>query len=248
MMNINFLWVGSRLNKLSQLGLKSFLDHGHNVVLWVYDKECENIPSSVEVQDAGQIIHPDKVFLYSGNGDCRKGSCGGFSDLFRYYLLDKVGGWYCDTDVTCLKNFESLDEKEYVFRIHKNTLAVPNILKCPKDCDFLKKCINKTEEVIDKNNDRWIKPLEIFSNIINEMDLKSYILDENYFGIDSNEMIKTLISLYYFKSKFKLPEYAIHWCNEAIQTGQWDRNLKIDIENPIPTTLYYKLLKKHKLL
>jgi hypothetical protein len=61
-MNINFLWVGSRLNKLSQLGLKSFLDHGHNVVLWVYDRECENIPSGIEVQDAGQIIHPDKVF------------------------------------------------------------------------------------------------------------------------------------------------------------------------------------------
>jgi hypothetical protein len=240
--------VGSRLNKLSKLGLKSFLDHGHDVVLWVYDKTCENVPSGVIIEDAGQIIHPDKVFLYSGNGDCRKGSCGGFSDIFRYNLLNKVGGWYCDTDVTCLKNFEPLNKKEYVFRTHKYTLAVPNILKCPSDSDFLKKCITETERVIDKNNSRWIKPLEIFSNTIEEMKLQKFILDENYFGIDSNDTLRNLISLYYFNSKFNLPEYAIHWCNEAIQTGQWDHTIKTDIETPIPTTLYYKLLKKHKLL
>lgn len=247
-MNINFLWVGSRLNKLSQLGLKSFLDHGHDVILWLYDKNCENIPSGVKIEDAGQIIHPNNVFLYKGNGDCRKGSFGGFSDIFRYKLLNKIGGWYCDTDVTCLKNFEILNTKEYVFRKNKNTLAVPNILKCPSNCDFLKKCIIKTESDIDENNYKWIKPVEIFSSIIQEMEMESYILDEQYFGLDSIENIKQLIDLCYFESKFKLPEYAIHWCNEAIGTGYWDYSIKINMETSIPTTLYYKLLKKHNLL
>jgi hypothetical protein len=247
-MNINFLWIGSKLNKLSQLGLKSFLDHGHDVVLWIYDKTCENIPSGVKIEDAGQIIHPDKVFLYSGNGDCRRGSCGGFSDIFRYNLLNEIGGWYCDTDVTCLNNLEELDKNEYIFRKNKYTLAVPNILKCPKNSIFLKKCISETNKVIDENNANWIKPLEIFSNIIKEMKLESNILDETYFGLDSSEYIRTLIELNYYGSKIKLPKYAIHWCNEAIKTGKWDDRLKTNMETPIPTTLYYKLLKKHKLL
>jgi hypothetical protein len=247
-MNINFFWLGDSLSKLSTLGLKSFLDHDHNVILWTYDKSCKNVPDGVKIEDAGKIIHPDNIFLYAGNGDCRKGSCGGFSDIFRYTLLYKIGGWYCDTDVTCLKNFESLDQKEFVFRINKFTSSVPNILKCPNNCEFLKQCINETKNVIDENNDSWIKPLRIFSSIIEKMNLESFILDENFFGIDSKEHIKKLIGLYHHESNFKLPEYAIHWCNEAIKTGKWDSELRMNMESPIPTTLYYRLLKKHNLL
>jgi hypothetical protein len=247
-MNINFLWIGSILNKLSQLGLKSFIDHDHDVTLWVYDKNCKNIPSGVKIEDAGQIIHPDNVFSYVGNGDCRRGSYGGFSDIFRYSLLHENGGWYCDTDVTCLKNFKHLDDNEYIFRVNKKTSAVPNILKCPAKSIFLKKCISETKSNIDINNDRWIKPLEIFSKIITEMNMESSILDETYFGIDCNDNIKKLLDINYYSSKFKLPQYAIHWCNEVISTGQWNQDLKVNIETPIPTTLYYKLLKKHKLL
>ena len=248
MININFLWVGSSLNKLSVLGLKSFLDHGHKVTLWTYDKNCENIPSKVIVENAEQIIKSEDVFSYSGDGDCRKGSYGGFSDIFRYTLLQKIGGWYCDTDVTCLKNFESLDRNEYVFRKHNRTLAVPNILKCPSNCDFLLQCIEKTKSEININNNRWIKPLEIFSNVIIDMKLESYIVSDKYFGVDSYDNIKNLLALHYYNSKFDLPEYAIHWCNEAISTGQWNSNIKTNMNSPIPTTLYYKLLKKHNLL
>jgi hypothetical protein len=247
-MNINFLWIGKRLNKLSQLGLKSFLGNDHEVTLWVYDKNCTEIPDGVKVEDAGQIIHPDNVFSYVGNGDCRKGSYGGFSDIFRYTLLHKVGGWYCDTDVTCLSNFEPLDDRKYVFRPNKTTLSVPNILKCPKESVFLSKCIEDTKKVIDENNNKWAQPLFIFSDLLKEMDLDKYIVTESFFGIDSVDFINNLISVGYFPSKFELPKYAIHWCNEAIYTGQWNGSLRVNTETATPTTLYYKLLKKYNLL
>jgi hypothetical protein len=247
-MKINFLWVGDRITKNGKLTLKSFLDHGHQPVLWSYNKNCENIPSGVIIEDAGQIIHPDKVFSYKGRGDCRPNSYGGFSDLFRYYLLDKVGGWYCDMDVVCLKNFEEISNVDYIFRPHKLTDVVANIIKTPSNDPFLKECIKRTETEIDEENYRWIKPMEILKDVFNQFDLKKYIVSEDYFGYDNLDDIRKYLEIGYFNGKFKLPTYAFHWCNEAITTGTWDQTIKRDWEIPVPMTFYYKLLKKHKLL
>jgi hypothetical protein len=247
-MKINFLWIGDSLNKNNQLTLKSFLDHGHEPVLWAYNPKCENVPQGVEIQDAGEIMHPSKIFSYKDNGDCRKGSYGGFSDIFRYRLLYKVGGWYCDMDVVCLKNFQELSHLPYVLRPHKFTPIVGNIIKTPKGCEFIKACIENTEKEIDENNYRWIKPLEILSDTFKQFDLQQYVVPQNYFGNDDIQEIKAYLDVGYYTKKFPLPLYALHWCNEAISTGQWDRSIKRDWNIPIPTTLYYKLLKQHKLL
>jgi hypothetical protein len=246
-MKINFLWIGSELNKIGQLSLKSFIDNGHESVLWAYDKNCKNIPYGTIVEDAGQIIHPDKIFSYKGDGDCRKNSYGGFSDIFRYYLLQEVGGWYCDMDVTCLKNFEEISSNEYVIRPHNMTKYVGNILKTPKNNEFLKACIEETEKEINETNYRWIKPLEILSDQIEKFQLEKYVVPTEYFGKDDIVFLKELLCLG-FNKKSELPKYAIHWCNEAVSTGQWDSSIRRDWNSPIPTTLYYRLLKKHNLL
>lgn len=247
-MNINFLWIGKTLTKNGQLSLKSFLDHGHQPILWAYDKNCQNVPQGVTIKDAGEIMHPSKIFTYKNNGDCRIGSYGGFSDIFRYHLLYKVGGWYCDMDVVCLKNFEEISDKPYVLRPHKFTPIVGNIIKTPKECDFIKKCIEETEKEVDENNYRWIRPLEILSDVFQTFDLQEYVVPNEYFGNDDIEQIKQFLTVGYHPAKHKLPTYALHWCNEAISTGQWNRAIKRDWNVPIPTTLFYKLLKQHQLL
>lgn len=247
-MKINFLWIGDSLSLNGQLTLKSFLDHGHEPVLWAYDKNCKNVPSGVIIEDAGDILHPSKIFTYKNRGDCRIGSYGGFSDIFRYYLLLKIGGWYCDMDTVCLKNFEEISNQPYVLRPHNFTPIVGNIMKTPQNCEFMKACIENTEKEIDENNYRWIKPLEILSDTFKQFELNQYVVPINYFGNDNIKDIKTYLDLGYYKSKFELPIYALHWCNEAVSTGQWDPSIKRDWNAPVPTTLYYKLIKKHKLL
>lgn len=252
-MKINFLWIGESLTKIGQLSLKSFLDHGHEPVLWAYDKNCKNVPDGVKVEDAGQIMHPSKIFSYKGKGDCRKNSYGGFSDIFRYYLLNKVGGWYCDMDVTCLKNFETLPDRDYILRPHSLTKVVANIIKTPSDDAFLKSCIIETEKEIDEENYRWVKPLEILDQQVEKFNLMDRIVDKTIFGNDCLNDIKNYVSIGYTTKSFlekgtTLPEYALHWCNEAITTGQWDNSIRRDWSKPIPTTLYYRLLKKHNLL
>lgn len=247
-MNVNFLWIGDALTKNGQLTLKSFLDNGHQPVLWAYNTNCQNVPIGVTIKDAGEIMHPSKIFSYKNNGDCREGSYGGFSDIFRYYLLDKIGGWYCDMDVVCLKNFNQIPNTPYVFRPHKLTPIVGNIMKVPQGCSFIKSCIENTEKEIDENNYRWIKPLEILSDTFKQFDLEQYIVPKDFFGCDDIEEIKQYLSFGYHLNKFPLPKYALHWCNEAVTTGQWDRSIKRDWNTPIKTTLYYKLLKQHNLL
>lgn len=245
---INFLWIGNRLTKLGQLAIKSFLDWDHNVVLWAYDTDCRNIPSGTVVKDAREILEDTKIFSYTGKGDCRKNSLGGFSDLFRYHLLNKIGGWYCDMDVVCLKNFSELTNP-YVFRPNTATDVTANIIKTPSDCQLLKDCIKRTEQEIDENNDSWIKPVEIFKEVFQQhTDLSKYIVSKMHFGDDSLEDLKQMLELNYYRNKFELPTYAVHWCNEAVSTGHWLHGLKRNWDVPIPTTLYHKLLKKHKLL
>lgn len=246
-MNINFLWIGDKLGLMEKLTLTSFLRNDHIPVLWVYNHKCAGIPKGIKVKDAGEILHPSKVFAYKGNGDCRLGSYGGFSDIFRYYLLQATGEWYCDMDVTCLKNFSKI-KQEYVFRPHKNTKIVGNIIKTPKDCNFLKECILETEKYITPENDRWIKPLEILSNHITLHKLEKYICPPPWFGVDSSESLQQYLAINYFTTNLKLPTYAIHWCNEAITTGQWNKSIKRDWNCPIPTTLYYNLLEEYKLI
>jgi hypothetical protein len=79
-------------------------------------------------------------------------------------------------------------------------------------------------------------------------DLEQYVVPKEYFGDDDIRDIKQFIDIGYHVNKFKLPTYALHWCNEAITTGQWDRSIKRDWESPMRTTLYRKLLKQHNLL
>lgn len=247
-MEINFLWVGDKISKLGKLTLVSFLKNDHTPILWLYNKNCQNIPDGVIKKDAGEILHPDKIFSYTGNGDCRKNSYGGFSDLFRYYLLYLNGGWYCDMDVTCIKNFEEISKTDYVIRPNEKTKIVANIIKTPKNNSFIKECIDETEKQINENNDRWIKPMEILTECFDKFNLNEYMVPDNFFGIDNIETLKNYLSENFYKKKFELPKYAIHWCNEAVTTGQWNHEIKRDWEYPIPTTLYFKFLKKYDLI
>jgi hypothetical protein len=245
---INFLWIGDHLNLMCQLSLKSFLDLDHGVILWTYNKDIKNVPSGVLIKNANEILEEKKIFSYKGFGDCRDGSYGGFSDIFRYYLLYKVGGWYCDMDVTCLDNFSKIENSEYIIRPHNSCGTVANIIKTPKKCSFIKKCIEDTEKKVTVENDDWVLPLKILNDNVKKFDIEKFKVSKDYFGNDDIKDLCEFLKFPFIKDKCVLPKYAIHWCNEAVSSGRWMREIKRSWEKPLPTTLYYKLLKKHELI
>ena len=100
------LWVGGSLSTLERLSLASFVHHRHDYHLYVY--EDLEVPKGVVLKDADEIIPRDLVFK-----DRTIESFANFSDIFRYQLLLKKGGYWADADTICLKPFDF--PQEYVF-------------------------------------------------------------------------------------------------------------------------------------
>jgi hypothetical protein len=99
------LWVGPRLRWIEQMSMQSFLLNGWRYKLYVYD-EPEGVPEGVELADASAILPRDAIFIEGQGSGAHRGSLGAFSDLFRYALLVRRGGFWTDTDVINLDLFE----------------------------------------------------------------------------------------------------------------------------------------------
>jgi Capsular polysaccharide synthesis protein len=100
--NFQSFWYGERLSPVANACMNSFRRHNFDFVLYTYGP-VRGVPPFVTVKHAGDILPRDAVFH----------SCGGyehFSDLFRYHLLCKEGGWWVDTDVVCNTNVVSESE------------------------------------------------------------------------------------------------------------------------------------------
>ena len=237
MIKIQFFWHGAPFGLLEKLTLQSFVNQGYDVNLWAYSKiSCD---SRVHLCDANQIIPQDELYFYSGKGDCRKGSIGGFSDLFRYTLLYKQGGTYVDMDSVCLSycNFDS----EYVIKPHSFCGVVANVLKAPAGSTFLEKCISETKKYVKLDNDDWILPVNIFANLVKEFNLTEFISPKNFFGSDDINELRAIKTLSYNKAHNILPNYILHWCKEA-SYGNWSQYDYYNWNKPVPLSVYSTLL------
>lgn len=122
------LWIGERLGTLERMALTSWLAHGHRVRLYAY-RELANVPDGVELCDASEIIPPSEVFTHTARAGRGRGSYAGFSNWFRYELLDARGGWWLDTDVVCLRAFEF--ESDHCFGWQDDALINNAVLAAP---------------------------------------------------------------------------------------------------------------------
>jgi len=88
-------WAYGDLTKLERICINSFIRQGYLVNLWTYGL-IQNAPRGVLLRDAREILDENRIFKN------KRGSYASFSDLFRYKLLNEVGGLYADTDVVAL--------------------------------------------------------------------------------------------------------------------------------------------------
>lgn len=137
---IQGLWIG-KLGMLERLSMKSFLAHGHSYHLYAYEPQ-DDLPEGVVLKNAADIIPQKDIFRYQ-RGKAR-GGYSGFANLFRYELLRQKGGWWCDTDIICLKPFDFKDE--IVLASEKHWLW-PNkicnaVMRCPAGHPFIEGCVN----------------------------------------------------------------------------------------------------------
>jgi hypothetical protein len=97
MAQVSSFHTGRPLNLWERCSLQSFADHGHQITLYAY--ELIDAPPGITLVDASTIISEKERQSFFA---IAPGAFALFSDLFRYELLARHGGWWVDTDVVCL--------------------------------------------------------------------------------------------------------------------------------------------------
>lgn len=207
---VHGLWLSSNITNMELLTMNSFVKHGCQFNLWLYQPVKEKLPRGVVVREAEEIFPKEKMFKYPDTMLMPVGGSlyVGVSELFRYKVLYEYGGWWSDMDVTCLKSLEDFQE-EYVFRTHGILPVVGNIMKVPPKSELMRRCVNESETFVNSRTTNWHKAIWILCYHIQNLGLDKYIR-EDICNIDD---FSKIAGLFYVKQEIPENWYFIHWIN-----------------------------------
>ena len=198
---------------MEELTIRSFLKHGHEFHLYTYGN-IAGLPDGCIVHDASEILPASAIAKFQ--------CLANFADLFRLALLYRMGGWWVDMDVCCLRPFEF--KADYVFssqyeRNGNADEANNGIIRAPKGSDLIKHCIERIAG-IDTMKSSWAEcgPMTI-------------LLALKKFGMKPEPSAR-FCPLHYFEApgsvfgtgsdqaQFDPETYAVHlWNEEARRAG-----------------------------
>ncbi len=136
---IGMLWMEGPLSYLEQLCVKSFVDAGHEVILYHYGP-VQNVPDGVSMADAAKFLPQDGFLLHK-----RTSSPALHSDVFRYKLLEKSQNViWADTDAYCMRPFET--ENGHFYGWESTTHINGGVLGLPADCETLGRLLDFTSD------------------------------------------------------------------------------------------------------
>lgn len=247
---IQSLWIGGTLSKMEVLSIKSFLDNGHEYHLYTYDL-VTNVPDGAIVKDGNEILNKNEIFRY------KNGSVSAFSNLFRFTLLFKKGGYWVDTDLICLKPFK-LDQDIVIVTEpdgnYKENRITSCFLKLPmKSKEALEGIMiqRKNKLKILKGEMAWGSGPSCVKTIVNKYNLHKYLLSWNSVCSCAWQHYDSLLNSKYEKpnekiiNKFsEIPDnmIGVHLWNEVWRRNNRDKNKDYDKD-----CFYEKLKKKHNI-
>ncbi|TDL79455.1 class I SAM-dependent methyltransferase [Palleronia sediminis] len=133
---IGTLWVGPALSWLEQLCLQSFVDHGHEMVLFSYDP-VENVPPGVRMAPASDLLPGDRIMRHA-----RTGSPAYHADVFRLNMMRDTDLIWADTDAYCVRPWEVSPDRPFYGWISDDVRQVNNgVLRLPGDSETLARMI-----------------------------------------------------------------------------------------------------------
>ncbi|WP_210187216.1 hypothetical protein [Phaeovulum vinaykumarii] len=138
---IGTMWIGPELSWLEQLCLQSFLDAGHEVVLFSYDKVA-GVPAGVRCESAESIYPSSAVIRHA-----RTGSPAYHADVFRLHMLAQTDLIWADTDAYCCQPWELPSSGHFHGWISDAKPLVNNgVLRLPKDSATLAAMLEFTSD------------------------------------------------------------------------------------------------------
>lgn len=230
-------WHGKPLSPYQRLCLRSFVDHGHEIVLYCYDRI--DVPDGIERGDAAEFFPRDRVFYYSkGPG---AGSVSAFSNLFRYRLLHDRGGWWTDTDVICLSRDVPETDMVFAWQDASRVLVGSAILKFPREHQLVAE-LYKAAHAMGAD----VEWGEAGPNLVTQM-VKRYALENlatdtsRVYPLTPDEAIDVLLPAHRNAVREKTRGAAfLHLWNETLR-----RLLVLETLAPPPGSFLSELFEKH---
>ena len=138
--DLHTLWIGPRLTWLERLSLRSWLEHGHHVILWCYEP-IEGVPAGVELADAAVILPKSSITHHRLTG-----SVAFFANRFRYHLLRRQPATWVDADFVLLRPLDRTSP--YLFGWETPTSICNAVLRLPPKSPVLKDLIRLTDAAV----------------------------------------------------------------------------------------------------
>ena len=248
---VHGLWIGKYLSNLELLTLHSFIRHGHEFHLWLYDDLVTPLPPGVVIEDAAELLPKESIFTKKNlDAECGvgKGSYGPFSDLFRYKLLYEKGGYWVDMDITCLRPLDI--RAPYLFRSHRIGV-MGNLIKCPRHSAMMRRAYEETLARANRHA-KWLYANRILTAQVRKSRLSRFIRHDI-----CNEDSWTGAVQFMLDHDLQIPKawYAIHWINEMNRTIRENRGKYLsekflfipDKNNPKQGSLLARLYEEYGL-
>lgn len=215
---VNTLWIGNKLNPLSRLAIKSWIDNGYKVNLYLYeDLDLEPIVSNanVVIRDANEIIELKGT---QGTLDILP-----FSDVWRYKLLYEKGGTWVDADMIILEHIPAGEEiiisseatlQSGAYKSKRFSCANIGVLRFERGDELLEEVIKRVEN--KKQRSVRTDNMKVFQRTICD----SYIYDQ--FVLDP--LIFCPLHWWNAKEAFYTTEYKTKYSVEQPSNEQMLRN------------------------
>tara|TARA_R110000822_G_scaffold94231_1_gene216219 strand:- start:255 stop:1724 length:1470 start_codon:yes stop_codon:yes gene_type:complete len=244
---IKSLWIGNFLNNISELTLMSFLRLDYQVELYI---DTLNLPKYMEkYKNSGQLVFKSikEIMPYDFGEEILP-----YSDLFRYKLLHKTGGTWCDMDMVLLKRLPKDDiiiSSEHTmqsgaFKSKLTFIQNIGVLRFPKGDQFLENLIFKIEHCF--------KPAEFCDNM---NIFRKMLKNHEYFNYVSPPNVFCPLPFWQSKESYYEDHYKIKYSvknqtndemiNKATAIHCWNNfttnKHSIDFSKIHPNSLYSKL-------
>jgi hypothetical protein len=183
------LWIGPRLGLMERLSIASFQAQGHPVHLYLYD-HCDGVPPGTLVHDAARILPADRIFTYRGGFGA--GVPSGFANVFRYALLDQVGGWWVDLDIVAVQPFR-LDAPVVVGagQAGHDRIVENAVIRSEAGSPFIRECVRRSTSV-DPATMRWGQTgPRLVRDVIDDLGLRSAVVaPEVFFPVSTEDFLQ----------------------------------------------------------
>jgi hypothetical protein len=224
------LWFGNEPTLLQQISWNSYIFHGHELNIYLYDMSIK-VPNGAIKKDANEIILEKDIFLPKFSNPLSGGGHGQFADAFRMYMLKKTDLIWTDSDMVCLSD-NWPNPEPYLFGL---------FMEGP----------SATDEPPRINGDiLYINNNKVIDEIITELGDFPIIYGEN--EIKTGPELLTKIILKNDLIKFAQKQNIFHPVNYAdasyFAKPEHFKETKDRMSNSIAISLYYNSWIRHQIL